>query len=182
MRLEIERLPKDREAEREQCFEGFWVQERAKFRYISGQWSWKPVPLPQPWRKTYPVDEENDGNSRTVFLCRDGLRPAGQITICRWWNGFACIERIDVAERYRRRGIGSMLIRQAREWAREQGCRGLYAETQHTNVPAMRFYEKNGLAIRGIDTMLYYNTPHRGETAVFYYELFEGELSSLIKG
>ncbi|HIT07993.1 MAG TPA: GNAT family N-acetyltransferase [Candidatus Merdivicinus faecavium] len=181
MRLEIEQLPKEREAEREQCFDGFWVQERAKFRYIGGQWSWKSAPFSPPWRKTYPVDETG-ADGRTIFLCRDGIRPAGQITLCRWWNGFACIERIDVAEKYRRRGVGTLLIRRAREWAKEQGCRGLYAETQDTNVPAMRFYEKNGLSIRGIDTMLYYNTPHRGETAVYYYELFEGELSSLIKG
>ena len=66
-----------------------------------------------------------------------------------------------------------MLLQKAREWAKDQGARGIFLETQDINVPAMRLYEKNGFFLSGIDTMLYYNSPHRGETAVFYYLLFD---------
>ncbi|HIV19608.1 MAG TPA: GNAT family N-acetyltransferase [Candidatus Merdivicinus intestinigallinarum] len=90
-----------------------------------------------------------------------------------WWNRFAYIDRLDVAPAYRRKGVATMLLQKAREWAEDQGARGIFLETQDINVPAMRLYEKNGFVLSGIDTMLYYNSPHRGETAVFYYLLFE---------
>lgn len=175
MRLEVMQLPKEQEREREQCFDGFWVEEKAKIRYVGGQWSWKTEKYPVPWRKTYPLESASDEMERTVYLCRDGIHPAGQITLCMWWNHFACVDRLDVAEKYRRKGVATLLLQKAREWAREQGARGLFLETQDTNVPAMRLYEKNGMKICGIDTMMYYTSPHRGETAIFYYELFAGE-------
>lgn len=179
MQFEIECLPKERETEREQCFDGFWVYEKAKLRYIGGQWSWKTEKYPQPWRKSYPIESASDEMERTVYICYDRGHRAGQITLCMWWNHFAYIDRLDVSEKYRRQGVATCLLQKAREWAKQQGARGLYLETQDTNVPAMRLYEKNGLKICGIDTMMYYTSPHRGETAIFYYELFGGELSSL---
>ncbi len=177
MPFKIIQLPREREAEREQCFAPFVVTEKAKFRYIAGKWSWKPVKEPGTWRKHYPIESNLDQFDHVVFLCMDGPVPVGQITLCRWWNHFICVDRLDVTPNYRRKGIGTLLLQTAREWAKDQGCRGLYLETQDTNVPAMRLYEKNGFTLCGIDTMFYYNSPHRGETAAFYYLLFDGEHS-----
>ena len=173
MHFQIVRLPREREAEREACFGPFQVTERARLRYISGKWSWKPVQEPSPWTKRYPIDVDSEEKERVVFLCKDGSTPAGQITLRMWWNRFAYIDRLDVAPAYRRKGVATMLLQKAREWAKDQGARGIFLETQDINVPAMRLYEKNGFVLSGIDTMLYYNSPHRGETAVFYYLLFD---------
>ena len=175
MHFRIVRLSRERERERESCFGPFQVTERAKLRYIAGKWSWKPMPVSSPWLKHYPVEAASDGMEHVVFLCEDRGEPAGQVTLCMWWNHFAFVDRVDVAPAYRRKGVATMLLQRAKEWAREQNARGLFTQTQDINAPAMLLYEKCGFSLCGIDTMLYYNSPHRGETAVFYYLLFPND-------
>ena len=82
------------------------------------------------------------------------------------WNtaGFGDMEkRIDVAtlldlrvlpER-RGRGIGRMLFDRAREWARARECRRLKIETQNINVPACRFYARQGCESGAINCSAY---------------------------
>jgi GNAT superfamily N-acetyltransferase len=47
-------------------------------------------------------------------------------------------------ESYQRRGIGRALMQSAITWARQQGARGLYLETNHMLTPAIRLYESSG--------------------------------------
>src|SRR4051794_14289891 len=47
-------------------------------------------------------------------------------------------------ENYQRRGIGRALIHAAITWARQQGARCLYLETNHTLTPALKLYESSG--------------------------------------
>jgi GNAT superfamily N-acetyltransferase len=50
----------------------------------------------------------------------------------------------------RRRGVGAALFRAAEDWAARRGCRELKVETQNTNVPACRFYERQGCELRHV--------------------------------
>jgi GNAT superfamily N-acetyltransferase len=52
---------------------------------------------------------------------------------------------IRVSPRERGRSTGSALFRAAEDWAGARGCRWLKIETQSVNVPACRFYQKDGL-------------------------------------
>ena len=45
---------------------------------------------------------------------------------------------------HRRQGIGQRLFDHAVAWARTKGCQQLKVETQNINVPACRFYAKQG--------------------------------------
>lgn len=60
---------------------------------------------------------------------------------------------------YRRRGIGSQLFRAAVGWARGQKCRELHVETQNINIPACRFYERQGCRLRSINRFAYQGFP-----------------------
>jgi len=61
--------------------------------------------------------------------------------------------RID--PRFRQRGIGSLVFSCARDWCRQRGARRLEVETQNTNVPACRFYARQGCELVAIDRQAY---------------------------
>ena len=68
-------------------------------------------------------------------------------------------ERLDgeLLGRYRRQGIGTALMRHARQWAREQGLQMLLAEATTKNYPALCFYQKLGFQFCGFNDHYYTN-------------------------
>lgn len=59
----------------------------------------------------------------------------------------------------RRSGVGTRLFTHAAEWAREHGCKQLKIETQNVNVPACRFYAKQGCDLGEINRYAYIGCP-----------------------
>lgn len=58
---------------------------------------------------------------------------------------------------YRRRGIGSLLLRVIEDFARENGARVIMCDTAINNIPALNLYLKNGFKICGYSEKLYDN-------------------------
>jgi ribosomal-protein-alanine N-acetyltransferase len=54
------------------------------------------------------------------------------------------IVTIDVLKTWRRRGVGSLLMEAAEQWARDHGLRMIGLETAQDNLVAQRFYEARG--------------------------------------
>ena len=54
------------------------------------------------------------------------------------------IVTVDVVEGWRRRGVGTLLMDAAENWAREEDLQFIYLETAETNTAAQRFYEARG--------------------------------------
>lgn len=94
-------------------------------------------------------------NSFGVFT--DGELQGWIIGEHRIWNNSFYIENILVNEKYRRQGIGIMLIKNAIKEARRLNCRVIELETQNTNYPAIQFYRRMGFNITGLNTRLYDN-------------------------
>jgi len=74
-------------------------------------------------------------------------------------DDLAVLLDIRVEARLRGRGVGSELFVAARAWAQEQGCRHLKIETQNINVPACRFYARQGCELRAIQPHAYPELP-----------------------
>lgn len=68
----------------------------------------------------------------------------------------------------RGRGIGGALFRAAEAWAAAKGCRVLKVETQNTNVPACRFYAKQGCRLERINRSVY--EWHPDEIQMLWYK------------
>ena len=66
---------------------------------------------------------------------------------------------IRVHEDHRNRGIGSALFSRAVDWARSKGCTAIKVETQNINVPACRFYARQGCQLAAIDPFAYSDLP-----------------------
>jgi len=62
-----------------------------------------------------------------------------------------------VDRRYRRQGIGTALMRYARQWAWEQQLQSVVVETTTKNYPALCFYEKLGFEFCGYHDHYYPN-------------------------
>lgn len=60
---------------------------------------------------------------------------------------------------FRRRGIGAALFRAVEHWAALKGCTELRIETQNNNVPACRYYERQGCELRQINPDAYPTLP-----------------------
>ncbi|BAP32924.1 streptothricin acetyltransferase [Chryseobacterium sp. StRB126] len=76
----------------------------------------------------------------------------------RIWNNSFYIENLLVNEKYRRKGLGIMLIKNTIKEARKLNCRVIELETQNTNYPAIQFYRRMGFNITGVNTRLYDNS------------------------
>ncbi len=73
------------------------------------------------------------------------------------WQRIGWVANMAVDRGYRRRGIGSRLMRHARQWAREQGLQMILAEATTKNFPALCFYQKLGFQFCGFNDHYYAN-------------------------
>lgn len=75
---------------------------------------------------------------------------------------------IRVAPDARGQGIGAALFRAAEAWAAPRGCTQIVVETQTINVPACRFYARQGCTLAAIHRFAYPALPH--ETQLLWHK------------
>jgi len=73
------------------------------------------------------------------------------------WNNRMRVWEFLVEEEFRRRGIGTLLMKKALKIAEDRGARMLVLETQTNLAPAIDFYEAFGFEFIGFDTAAYSN-------------------------
>jgi ribosomal protein S18 acetylase RimI-like enzyme len=83
------------------------------------------------------------------------------------WNRRAQLDGLYVAPAARRRGAGRALVDAVVAYARAAGARCLWLETQNTNYPAVRFYERVGFRLCGFDDS-FYDGAFAHEAALFF--------------
>ncbi|SHG11427.1 GNAT family N-acetyltransferase [Pedobacter caeni] len=128
--------------------------------------------LEQPYQKYWSASAEDledynltivQGHSFGAYLDEQlvGLLIAEERT----WNNSLWIEYLEVNAMFQGLGFGAALIKQVVAHARTDQFRLVMLETQNTNVPAIRFYKKQGFVVDGVQLSLYHEQP--GEQAVF---------------
>lgn len=113
------------------------------------------------------------------FMAFDGERPVGAATIASrdkevnmlsGRNDLAVLWDIRVDDAYKHQGVGQALFDMAVDWSRNQGLVQMKIECQNNNVPAVRFYHKQGAVLSAIDEYAYYNEPeYRHETQFIWF-------------
>jgi GNAT superfamily N-acetyltransferase len=103
-----------------------------------------------------------------LFIARLATRIVGGATVAFDTPGLTMLEgRRDLAVLWdirvspdaRRRAVGSALFERVEAWAQLHGCRHLKIETQNTNVPACRFYERQGCYLQASHRAAYPELP-----------------------
>jgi GNAT superfamily N-acetyltransferase len=87
----------------------------------------------------------------------DGRRVGGAAVFER--DCEAVLWDIRVAPDVRGQGVGRALFRAAETWAAARHCTRLVAETQNINVPACRFYERQGCSLDAVNRLAYPDLP-----------------------
>jgi ribosomal protein S18 acetylase RimI-like enzyme len=82
------------------------------------------------------------------------------------WNNTLWVWEFHVAPAYQGQGIGRRLMAEVAARARAAGIRALVAETQNSNVKAIRFYRRVGFTLEGIDISYYTNEDLRPDRTV----------------
>lgn len=138
-----------------------------------------------PWTKDYDGDREEgprrwarrwDLRHWVVLSAFEGGVRVGGATVA--WNtpevdmlegrtDLAALWDIRVRSQERGRRIGTHLFGTATRWAREQGCCRLKVETQNINVPACRFYARQGCVLGAIHCHAYARYPQ--EVQLLWY-------------
>jgi ribosomal protein S18 acetylase RimI-like enzyme len=73
------------------------------------------------------------------------------------WNNRMRVWEFLVKDKFRRMGVGTLLMDYAVKIAKEKGARMLVLEMQSCNVAAMAFYLKQGFTLIGFDCAAYSN-------------------------
>ncbi|MBA2378071.1 MAG: GNAT family N-acetyltransferase [Blastocatellia bacterium] len=70
-------------------------------------------------------------------------------------DDLACLWDLRVHPDHRNKGVGQTLLSYAADWARQRHCRRLKVETQNVNVPACRFYARQGFELGSVNKHAY---------------------------
>ena len=147
-------------------------------------------PVPKPYVKDYDASRDPDGRVLNwpkhfdvskwgFFIAKESGDHVGAATVAVRTPAVHMLEdRSDLAVLWdirvrpdrRRHGVGTALFRHAADWARSKGCRQMKVETQNTNVPACRFYARQGCVLGGINRFGYAACPGvADETMLLWY-------------
>jgi GNAT superfamily N-acetyltransferase len=146
-------------------------------------------PVASPYTKDYDLlpdggpqrwPEQFDISNWGIFLALDGGRAVGGAAVA--WDtpavhmlqgrmDVAVLWDLRVAPGARRRGVGTALFRRAAAWARERGCTRLRVETQNVNVPACRFYAREGCTLATLDRHAYVAVPEVAHEVMLIWTL-----------
>ena len=124
--------------------------------------TFRTVRLPRSMRVSFPRDSQQlleAWNRRVCFLVAEEaglLKGYLNLTLAAapetgWIADFA------VDRRFRRSGVGSVLLASAAHWARQNNLGRLIVETQSKNYPAICFAQKHGMAFCGYNDRYYPN-------------------------
>jgi ribosomal protein S18 acetylase RimI-like enzyme len=83
------------------------------------------------------------------------------------WKQMGWVANLAVDRDYRRRKIGTTLLKHARQWAKEEGLQGLALEATTKNYPALCLYEKLGFRFCGFNDHYYPNQ----DIALFFVQM-----------
>lgn len=124
--------------------------------------SFRTSRLPRSVRVAFPRDPHNlvnEWNRRVCFLVaeeQNQLKGYLNLTLAAapetGWLADMAIDR-----RFRRSGVGSVLLAAACQWARQNSLKRLIAEVQSKNYPAISFAQKNGWVFCGYNDRYYAN-------------------------
>lgn len=109
----------------------------------------------------------------------DGERPVGAAAVAsrsktadmlEGRDDLAVLWDIRVDEAYKHQGVGQSLFDMAVNWSREQKLVQMKIECQNNNVPAVKFYHKQGAVLSVINEYAYYNeSEYRHETMFIWF-------------
>lgn len=137
----------------------------------NGKWSYETVAFPEVTEMCFPdfpYDLETD--DAFFFGAYDGDACVGVAVLRRQMFKYLYLDDLKVNKKYRRQGIGGMLIKKCLEKAKEEKMQGVYTVAQDNNLSACKFYLKQGFQIGGFDNRSYRGTSQEENADIYFYQ------------
>src|SRR5690606_34245505 len=83
----------------------------------------------------------------------------GELVLAEGRDDLAVLWDLRVSSTARGHGVGAALFRAAEVWAAARACREMKVESQNINVPACRFYARQGCVLSEVRPGAYPNLP-----------------------
>ena len=122
---------------------------------------------------------EFDITNWAFFMAFHDDMPIGAVTIASRTEGVQMLDGRDdmsvlwdlrIDDRFKQQGIGSKLFNLAVDWSKSQGFSQMKIECQNNNVPACRFYKKQGAILGKVDEYAYFkDAAVRDEVQLIWY-------------
>ncbi|OPZ79459.1 MAG: TDP-fucosamine acetyltransferase [Alphaproteobacteria bacterium ADurb.Bin438] len=125
-------------------------------------------------------DKKFDITNWRFFMAFDDLKPVGGATLVMKTKGVYMLDfkenlgalwDIRINNDYKNQGIGSKLFDMVKNCAKSNGLKELKIETQNVNVPACKFYSKQGAKLKGIREQVYQKEEQEEIQFLFYLDL-----------
>lgn len=164
------------------------VQSEYKVERINsglGGFTFKEVPVRpyvkdlSKYERAVNYEQDFDITNWRFYMAFSGDVPVGAMTIAGKTEGLhmlsgrtdACVLwDIRVADAYKYNGIGQELLKMGIAGAKSDGYSQMIIECQNNNVPACKFYQKQGALLSKIDMYAYYSEPEvRDEIQFVWY-------------
>lgn len=120
-----------------------------------------------------------DISNWVFFMAFDEEAPIGAATVVSRTENVNMLDgRDDIAvlwdlrvdNQYKHLGIGTKLFKMAADWSKENGFKQMKIESQNVNIPACKFYAKQGCILGQINEYAYYkNTDIKDEIMLIWY-------------
>lgn len=125
--------------------EPFRAQFAADFRRLNLEWIERLFKVEAPDLKVLDNPERAIiAPGGMIFFALDGGTVVGTVAMIRGDDGRCELAKMGVATTHQRRGIGELLGSAGIDWAREQGFRCVFLETNSQLDNAIRLYERLG--------------------------------------
>ncbi|GFP75407.1 GNAT family N-acetyltransferase [Clostridium fungisolvens] len=131
------------------------------------------------YEKATEYAKEFDITNWAFFMAFDDEVPIGAATISSKTENVNMLDGRDdmsvlwdirVDDGYKNQGIGTELFTKAVKWSKSKGFKQMKIECQNNNVPACRFYYKQGAVLGKIDEYAYYkDIDVRDEVQLIWY-------------
>ena len=123
--------------------------------------------------------EEFDITNWAFFMAFDEESPIGAVTLASKTKNVNLLDGRDdmsvlwdirVDNKYKQQGVGTKLFLMAVQWSKSKGLKQMKIECQNNNVPACKFYHKQGAVLGKIDEYAYYkDIEDRDEVQLIWY-------------
>ncbi|WP_234122386.1 GNAT family N-acetyltransferase [Clostridium hydrogenum] len=120
-----------------------------------------------------------DISNWVFFMAFDNEIPIGACTVASKTKGVNMLDGredmsvlwdIRVDDKYKGRGVGTKLFNMAVDWSKLNGFKQMKIECQNNNVPACKFYYKQGAVLGAINEYAYYSDEDlRDEVQFIWY-------------
>lgn len=134
-----------------------------------GKWDYETVEFPEVTEMCFPDFTYDTQDGGFYFGAYDGDACVGVAVLRKQMFKYLYLEDLKVNKKYRRQGVGGMLMTACMEKAREEGMQGVCAVAQDNNLSACLFYIKQGFQIGGFDNRSYRGTNQEEKADIYFY-------------